>query len=201
MLKDELKAGHARWILKFYEGEIAELDAAIAGHDPDLKEGYAYTKTQMKRLQKFYAAITTGATMLIESSKTTRKPRKSKVVSIDKIVEKLKFQKEDGALGLVSINPRDIVGAKELWVYNTKTRKIGHYIATDAQGLGVKSATILNFSSESTEKTLRKPKEQLKTFKAAGKVALRTFMADIATLDTKLKSRLNENHILLKVVK
>ncbi len=79
--------------------------------------------------------------MVIETSNTARKPRKKKTVSADKLVEKLKFQQTEKSLGLVSINPRDIVGAQELWIYNTKTRKIGKYIANDIAGLSVKSAT------------------------------------------------------------
>lgn len=202
MLGAELKAGHCRYIVKMYEDQITELEAVLKGKDDELNEAYAvYKKPQLKRLLKLYEAIINGATMIIEASKTTRKPRQKKAVSADKLVEKLKFKQNDTELGLVSANPRDIVGAKELWVYNVKTRKIGHYIALDGDGLSVKSATILAFDeTKSVEKTLRKPKEQLKEFKKAGKVALRKFMDNIKTMDTKLKSRLNEHHILLKVV-
>ena len=46
---------------------------------------------------------------------------------------------------------------------------------------------------------MRKPEEQLKEFKNAGKVALRKFMEDIKTTDTKLNGRINAETILLKV--
>jgi hypothetical protein len=51
----------------------------------------------------------------------------------------------------------------------------------------------------SIQKTLRKPVDQLKEFKSAGKVQLRKFLDDIKATDTKMNGRLNEETILLKV--
>jgi hypothetical protein len=103
-------------------------------------------------------------------------------------------------LKLVSINPTDVIGSKELWVYNTKTRKLGRYVATEYQELGIKGTTITNFSETgSICKTLRKPEEKLKEFKAAGKVQLRKFLDDINATDTMMNGRINEEIILLKV--
>ena len=53
--------------------------------------------------------------------------------------------------------------------------------------------------SKSVCKTLRKPAEQLKEFKGAGKVALRKFLEDINAVDTKMNGRINEEIVLLKV--
>jgi hypothetical protein len=49
------------------------------------------------------------------------------------------------------------------------------------------------------QKTLRKPEEQLKEFKAAGKVQLRKFLDDIKAVDIKLNGRINEEVILLRI--
>jgi hypothetical protein len=102
---------------------------------------------------------------------------------------------------LVSINPADILGAKELWTYNTKSRKLGKYLAAEFQELGVKGTTITGFNeATSVQKTLRKPADQLKEFKAAGKVVLRKFLEDINAVDTRMNGRINEDIILLKIV-
>ena len=53
---------------------------------------------------------------------------------------------------------------------------------------------------QNIQKTLRKPTEQLKEFKDAGKVKLRKYMEDIKTTDTKLNGRCNPDTVLLKVV-
>ena len=138
--------------------------------------------------------------MLGQEAKVNRKPRKAKIVPKDKIVAKLKFKKTDEPLKLVSINPADIIGSKELWIFNTKTRKLGKYVANEYMDLGVKGTTITGFNEHtSIQKTIRKPDEKLKEFKAAGKVQLRKFLEDINATDTKMNGRINEETILLKV--
>ena len=113
---------------------------------------------------------------------------------------KLKYKKADEPLKVEYINPADILGAKELWTYNTKSRKLGKYIASEFADLGVKGTSIINFDEhKSVQKTLRKPIDQLKEFKAAGKVALRKFLDDINAVDTKMNGRINEEIMLLKV--
>jgi hypothetical protein len=73
-------------------------------------------------------------------------------------------------------------------------------VATEYQTLSVKGTSIINFNENlSICKTLRKPEEKLKEFKAAGKVQLRKFLDDINATDTKMNGRLNEETILLKV--
>ena len=70
----------------------------------------------------------------------------------------------------------------------------------DGSGLQVKGTTIIGFNEkESLQKTLRKPDQQLKEFKDAGKVKLRKFLEEIATTDTKLNGRCNPDTILLRV--
>lgn len=138
--------------------------------------------------------------MLNQEAKVTRKVRKPKTVSKEKLVAKIKYKKTDEALRLVSIDPAEIIGSKELWIYNTKTRKLGKYVAAEFADLGIKGTTITGFNEDlSVQKTIRKPDEKLKEFKSAGKVALRKFLDEINATDTKMNGRINEDTILLKV--
>ena len=202
MTSAELKGQHVRHIVAFYESDVKELQNVVKNTDDDLKEAYGqYTKPQIKKLLKLYEKINDAANVIIELTKTKRKARK-KPVSADKKVAKLKYLEKFPKLGLVSQHPSGIVGAKEVWVYNTKTRKLGKYVALDGSGLDVKGTTILNFiEKDSIEKTLRKPDQQLKEFKSAGKVALRKFLDNINAVDVKLKGRMNDNIIILKIQK
>jgi hypothetical protein len=198
----DAKAAHARIIRDFYASNLAELEELSGGQaDEQLREAYSHrSKKHIRKLIDFYTEVNSACTMLMQESKINRKPRAKKVVPADKIVAKLKYKKTDEPLKLVSINPADIIGSKELWVYNTKTRKLGKYVAADFNELGVKGASITGFSeNHSVQKTLRKPADQLKEFKAAGKVALRKFLDDIKATDTKMNGRINEETILLKV--
>jgi hypothetical protein len=73
-------------------------------------------------------------------------------------------------------------------------------MAAEFNDLAVKGTTIIGFDTiKSVQKTLRKPEEQLKEFKAAGKVQLRKFLDDIKAVDIKLNGRINEDTVLLKV--
>jgi hypothetical protein len=197
----QAKAAHARIIKGFYERNLNELVEAATSKDEQVKEAYSHlSKANLKKITAFYQEVVSACDMLAAEAKVNRAPRKTKAVSKDKLIAKLKYMKSNEPLKLVSVNPVDIIGAKELWVYNNKTRKLGKYVADEYKELAVKGTTILNFSeSQSVQKTLRKPVEQLKAFKDAGKVALRKFLEDINAVDTKLNGRVNEDILLLKV--
>ncbi len=197
----QAKAAHARIIKDFYQRQHDEYIELQEGKCDQLKEAYSHlSKAQVKKIVLFYHEILSACDMLMQEAKVNRKPRAKKSKPAEKIVEKLKYLKQDEKLKLVSINPTDIIGAKELWVFNVKTRKLGKYVTGEFNELGVKGTSITGYDEiRSVQKTLRKPEEQLKEFKAAGKVALRKFLEDIKAVDIKLNGRINEDTILLKI--
>jgi len=198
----QVKAAHARVIKTLYSKDLAELEELASGtEDEQLREGYSHlSRKQVRNLIAFYQEIMAACDMLAQEAKVNRAPRAKKSVPAEKIVAKLKYKKSDEPMKLVSINPTDIIGSVELWTYNTKTRKLGKYVAAEYQTLSVKGTTIIGFNENTSVcKTLRKPEEKLKEFKAAGKVQLRKFLDDINATDTKMNGRINEETILLKV--
>ena len=197
----EVKSAHARIIKDLYTRQHEELVEAATTKDEQLKEGYSHlSKANLKKITLFYHEILSACDMLMQEAKVNKKPRAKKAVPKDKLVSKLKYLKSEEKLKLVSINPTDIISAKELWIFNTKTRKLGKYVAAEYQELGVKGTSLTGFDPiKSVQKTLRKPEEQLKEFKAAGKVQLRKFLEDIKAVDIKLNGRINEDTVLLKV--
>lgn len=197
-----VKAAHARIIKEFYARDLAELNELASGNaDEQLKEGYSHrSKKQIRNLITFLQEIESACIMLMQEAKVNRAPRAKKTQPKEKLVAKLKYKKQDEALKLVSINPTDVIGAKELWVYNTKSRKIGKYVATEFSDLAIKGTTIVNFDEvKSVMKTVRKPEEKLKEFKAAGKVQLRKFLDEINATEARMNGRINEEIILLKI--
>jgi len=198
----EVKATHARIIKELYARDLAELEELASGKgDEQLKEAYSHrTKKQIRNLIAFYQEIASACDMLAQEAKVNRAPRAKKSVPVEKLVAKLKFMKSNEPLKLVSINPKDIIGSGELWVFNTKSRKLGKYVAAEFNTLSVKGTTITGFDEfKSVQKTVRKPEEKLKEFKSAGKIALRKFLEEINATDTKMNGRINEDTILLKV--
>ena len=198
----EAKAAHARVIKEFYGTMLAELEELATTDDEQLKEGYSHhSRKNLRKLTDFLKEIEAACGMLAQEAKVNRAPRAKKSVPKEKLVAKLKYKKTDEPLKLVSVNPTDLLGAQELWVFNTKTRKLGKYIADSIRGpLSVKGTGIVGFDEHaSVQKTLRKPDEKLKEFKAASKVQLRKFLDGINATDTKMNGRLNEETILLRV--
>jgi hypothetical protein len=185
-----------------YQARFDELKAAFEKSDEQLIEGYGhYRVADFKRIFAFIDQILNDIIQYRGLKKANKKIRAPKSVSKEKIVAKLKYAREDKVLRLVSVNPADIIGAQELWVYNTKTRKLGKYVADNLTGpLNVKGTGIIGFDEhKSTSKTLRKPEEKLKEFGRATKIQLRKFIEDIKATETKLNGRINTDTVLLKV--
>jgi hypothetical protein len=179
----------------------AEIESAQAKADEQLVEGYKHFKAaDYKRIYAWLDELQKAVDQYRGVKKATKKARVKKSPSKEKLIAKLKYAKQDAVLKLVSINPVDIVGAKELWVYNSKTRKLGKYVADEYKDLAVKGTTIVNFNEiTSVSKTLRKPEQQLADFMKAGKIALRTFLKDIKATEARLNGRINADVVLLKV--
>ena len=214
--KMKVSQAHARKIKGYYAGELAEaqliqklptpgeINRCKDEHEADmlqqLREGYSHlTKKDAATYLEALETLQGACDLVIDAAKATRKPRTKKAPSKEKLIAKLKYLERDDKLQLVSVNPLDVLDAKEVWVYNIKTRKLGKYIADDHATIQVKGTTLLHYDEKnSVQKTLRKPDETLKAFKKAGKVQLRKFMDDIKTTDIKLNGRLNSDTIILK---
>lgn len=143
--------------------------------------------------------INTQMTVAKNVKASTRKPRKKKVIPHTKLVEKMSYLKQDDSIGMVSISPEGIIGAKTLIIFNTKTRKFGIFYAKDEDGLSVKGTTIINFDEDKSKcKTLRKPKEQLSELISGNKKKTEKAFGDIKSVETSLKGRINDSVLLLK---
>lgn len=186
-----------------FETRKAQLEEAQSSKDEQLKEAYGYMKAKdFKRHFAFLDAIVEDCGRYAQAKKTTRKVRAKKTPSKEKMVAKIKFCKDNAQLKLVSINPVDIIGAQELWVYNIKTRKLGRYVPDQYAGsLSIKGTSIIGFDEvKSVCKTLRKPDQQLSEFMKSGKVQVRKFLDNIKATETRLNGRLNADIMLLKTL-
>lgn len=178
-----------------------ELLLAQSKTDDQVREGYSHLKAaDFKRIIGWIDDLLNAVDQYRGVKKATKKARVKKAPSKEKLVAKLKYAKTDAALKIVSINPADIIGSSELWVYNAKTRKLGKYVAAAYKQLSIKGTSIEGFDTDkSTSKTLRKPDEKLKEFAKAGKIQLRKFLDDIKATETKLNGRISTDVLLLRV--
>jgi len=198
-----IKGVHTNRILEHWKRIRAEYDNVLTTEDELIKEGYSnFSKTEIKKVVGFCDAVITDALKIVNESNKSRKPRQRKQKSPEQLVSKLKYLDKHEELKLESVMPKDIIGALQLWVYNTKSRKLGCYNAEDASGLSVKGSTIINFNeNKSTQKKLRKPEVILPEILKGGKVYLRTALDEIKAVASTLNGRLNIDTILLRITK
>ena len=195
LLSNNVSGMVAKRIGDYYKLNVDEIDEALTGTDEQLTEGYSFlTKTELK---KFRAAIQSIVDDCAQHQVTVKKPRVVKVKPPAVLVKKLKYMFKHDLLNLKSCNPTDIVGAKELWAYNIKYRKLVAYIADDSDLLSVKGTTIINYSvAKSWSWTLRNPEKFFKDL-SISKKNLNTAAKALTTKPTVPNGRINEETILL----
>lgn len=203
MTKLEVSAPVAKIIAEKYTPILEELKAAYAGKDKDLNEAYScYTKPELKKMINYRQAIVTDAERIINTNKAVRKPRKKKEKSASEQVTKAQYKKEDTTFKIKSIDPSNIIGSQQLWVFNTKTRILSVYNSNATKGLAMRRTTLQNFDdATSISKKLRKPEEILTAVLSQGKPSLRKLMSTIKTKDSPANGRLNSDTILLRAIK
>ena len=173
----------------------------VLSDDPQVKESFG---KKLKAQQKFWQSFIDDCDRYAGNKKATkvRKPRAKKQKPVADLIKSLKFQKEYLPLKIVSVNPADIIGAQQIWVYNTKYKKLTRYDAVGPAGISVKGTTLTGFDVEkSVTKILRKPDVVITSLLSAGKIALRKVMSDLKTAETEATGRINSDTILLRVIK
>ena len=203
IMHDKAKGMHASRIIEWAKVRRQEYDEVLNTDDEQLKEGYSnFSKNELKKMVAYCDSIITDAMRITDESKAGRKPRKKKSKTPEQLVAKLQYLKQSDEYKLESQDPKQIIGATSLWVFNTKNRKLGVYHALDSQGFGVKGTSLTNFSEmKSIQKTLRKPQAILPDVVKGAKVYLRNCMDSVNSKASGLTGRLNSDTILLKIIK
>lgn len=199
----DVKPAIAQRIAEYYKPLYAELFDAYNGKDVQLKEGYAsWKKTKLKIYLEFVKSIVSAAETRATVVKAARKPRKKKEKSPVQLVSKLKYKEKDEEYKLVSVDPKQIVGCNQLWVFNTKYRTLAVYNAMGPAGLNVKGSTVIGFDEKtSIVKKLRKPEQQIKSLLDGGKIVLRKFMDGIKCKSKEATGRINTETVLVRIIK
>jgi hypothetical protein len=191
-----------REIKDVWQIRLEELTAVASGQDSQLVEGYSqFTKTQVKNLMKFVELVIADCDSYVQVKKTERAPRKKKPVSPERQAQRFPYLREFAELKLKSESAAKLVNATEAWLYDTAKRKLIHVMADSHVGsFTVKGTSVIGFDAvQTTQKTLRKPAEQLKTVVGAAAAVARKAYKDIRTTEVKWSGRGNENMVILKV--
>ena len=198
-----IKDAQVRFILDWVKNKRSEFDEVLTTDDKDLKEGYSnFSKAELKKIVAYCDQVILDCAKVSQKSASVRKPRKKKLKTPEQLTSKVKYCQEFQEMSLTSVDIKSIIGCMQLWVYNTKQRKLGVYNASDAGGLSIKGSSIQNFNREkSVQKKLRKPEVTLPEVISGGKVFLRNVIENIRAVESVLSGRLNDEIILLRIVK
>jgi len=188
-------------ISAIWKDRLAEFEETVEGRDADLVEAYSHlTRIQLRNCVKFCELVINDCASYVQIKKVERKPRAKKAISPEKLSSKFKYLRDFAELKLVSEAPASLVNASEAWLYDTKKRKLIHVVADAHVGsFTIKGTSIVAFDAvNSSQKTLRKPAEQIKSIVSVGKPAARKAYKDIKSTEIKFNGRGNENLIILK---
>ena len=182
---------------------LAEYKLAVSGKNQLVSEAYSsVSKRQLNAIIAWCEQAITDVNNFGQLKQSARKTRKKKAVSPNKLVSKLKFLKTFPELKLASVDPVQIIKSSEIWVYNTKLRKLGKYCALGGGTLDVKGTKILNIDTiKSVQKTLRKPAIQLKEFGNYSKPGSSKWFQQIHAVATPLREALNADSVIIKAFK
>ena len=196
---NQLNAQVLNIIADYYRPQWEE----IKSNDEQVKE--AFGKRQ-KFWLNFWNNFFSDIDRFLNNKKAikVRKPREKKVKSAVDLIKNLKYKKEEPSLKIVSIHPAEIIGATQLWTFNTKYRKLTQYVAMSPKGLSVKGTSLTGWDTElSGSKSIRQNlcESLIQQLLSSGKVGLRTFLSSIKTSSTCPSPRMNEDTVILRVIK
>jgi hypothetical protein len=197
----EIPATYCSAIIMHYSPWLQELIEASENSDEQLKEAYRHlTKKQLKDRIVFMSKLLEDAEKYSNVTKKTRAPRKPRAVSVEKRLKHFRYQKEDNNFKIASINPEKIIGAQELWTFNTKYKVVTVFRAIDRGGLQINRSSITGYDEKTSfsKGTGRQPEKALDFLRNGGKIVLKKMM-DGLKAHKPLQVRINENTILMRV--
>lgn len=198
-----IPAPYVPMVQEWVKKKAAEFIFVYETSDTEYKEAYSnITKRRLTSIIKALSQWLEDLDSYNEFKKANRKPRVKKVKPPGVQVQKLKYKIQDPELGIRSVNPVEMVGCTQVWVYNTKNRKLAVYRSESSTGIQVKGSSLQNYDPDlSEQKTLRKPSETLKAVLSAGKIQLRRIISELTTKESTGTGRINDDCIILRAIK
>jgi hypothetical protein len=201
--KEAYSSASAKRIRGYYLPLQAELQELVEHKTPDLVEGYNHMSVQKrKKYLAFINMLIEDADRYISKKSATRNTRVAKPITTEKLVSKVKYKKEDGEYKITSVDPINIIGSSTVFVFNVKYRELRMYVASTEMGLRVKGTTLINFDeNKSQRKKLRKPEDAITSLLKSTKLQVSKCFDSIKTRPADVKGRINEDCIILRIIK
>lgn len=201
LTRNSVKQEHASHIMLEMKSMHSEVRAAYQKEDEQVSEAYSFLNhKKLQRLVQFLEGLVDQSEEYLNSH-TPKKTTKKKVCP-EKMVKKLPRKKDMPEYGIKEIDPKKIVGANCLFVYNAVSRLIIYYQAVPGNGgLGVKGASITHYDEKASfMKKVRSPKHVLNFVSRLTKKHVLEEMEKLSTNKREVRPRLNKNCVLVRII-
>jgi hypothetical protein len=192
--KDWNKTSTASILTKKEKLEVAEYYVSLLDQLKNCEDEYDMTKPIFDKYVVTVQNIVEAFTIV-----TPRKVRAPKPINLDKVVSKVKYLKEYDALGLKSINPKDIIGSKYALLYDTKYKKLQLLIAEDR--FTIRGSTVYGVNKEiSISKMVKYPNIIANKFMVGN---FEYVLGSFRVLTTKISipsGAINEHTLILRII-
>lgn len=201
--KIEAPSNIAKGVVDYYTPLKAELEELLTKKTKDLVEGYQHMKpAKKKQYLALVTKIVTDAEKYLASKKAVRKPRVAKPKSATVQINKVQYQKESAEFKVTSVDPLNIIGATEVYLFNTKYRTLSHLVTSASAGFTISGTTIQAVDLEkSKKKKLRKPEDILSVLISSPKTKAIKLFNEVKATEADAVGRVNAETIILKVIK
>ena len=188
-----VKPREAKEVSLHFEKMLHELNSVIDQSDEDLIEGWDYLNmTKLKRLQNYLELIVNE--FKIRGTITRRK----KKITPEKMVKSVKYMVEDKELG-ESIEPKNIIGARGVLLYNVKQKKISFY--SSENGLSVQGTTLKNFDKAIVKKCGRKNNKWVKELASSAINRMINEINNLKAAQQDATGRINKDTLIIRIIK
>jgi hypothetical protein len=192
----------AKGVYDYYSPLREELVELIEKKSEDLVEAYSHLKPKKKKeYLRLVEIIVEDAERYMNSKKAQRKIRKPKVKSADKQVAKVQYQKESDEYKITSIDPAAIVGARRVYLFNTKERFLIELVCRLPGGFEVSGTTVKGLDEDQSRQIrLRKPMDFIPIVQSKTPTQIAKEWKTLTTVEGPTTGRINKNTIILRAL-
>jgi len=171
-------------------------EIALTGEDEDLNESWGFMgKREATRYRNLLQDIISGTH--VEPTPRKKTIRQKKVKPADIQIKDLKYLERDDEHGCgSSVHPEKIIGAKFLWVWNPRYKKLGLYKSRN--GIMVTGSTLKNIDADLIQRHVRKPQEFFEEFVGTQRQKEKLW-EKLPGKTSPINGRINKDTLLLSV--
>jgi len=202
LLKDSHAQSTAKAIVDYYNPVLEEAKELVNKKTEDLVEAYSHMAVPVrKRYLEFLQHIVDDTTRFIMAKKATRKVSLPRTKSAYAQISKLQYLKESKEFKIVSIDPLLIVGARVVWVFNTKYKQLTEFVSRARDGFEVKGTSLqMTDPALSRKITLRKPQEFLPIIQSKTPKQITVAYNQLTTKQSpRSDGRINKDTLIMRV--